>query len=314
MLESLALDALLILILLLLIPIGLYRGGIREVCSAAGVLLGLLVAQQWSLRWGAWTAGTTGIDEGISQFVVAVTILVLFAALIGYGAASAFPHSPGPGGRLYGGLIALGNGVLFLGALIQFVATYLYGGVYPDLIRRGFVARALSVGFDWVLLAVSAIVVLATVLGMIVRERETVDIPDDVRREPLVTLKRPATVPVMAPEPENLDPVRSDTDEQGPVAGTATVKIREVRHWEEATPPTMQDLQSGWSRTWPSSVTKDSKPAPPRSSPGPRPSRPPATGRPAAQSSEESVIRDWLAEDRDGSGNRTRGNRPVEDE
>lgn len=317
MIETLALDSLLILILLLLIPIGLYRGGLREVCSAAGVLLGLIVAQQWADRWGGWVADASGIDDGVSRFVVAVTVLVLFAALIGYAAASAFSYSPGPGGRLYGGLIALASGVLFLGALIQFVATYLYDGIYPDLIRRGYVSRALSVGFDWVLLAVSAFILVATVLGMIVRERETDEIVIDLPRDPVVTTRRSAAAPALAPEPVNLDPARTDPSNQDETTRTSAVRIREVRHWEEPTPPTMQDLQSGWTRTWPSSVTSDSKgpKGPPRRAGGssrtPRSSTP---ARPVPQTSEEAVIRDWLAEDRDANAGPRRPDRPIEDE
>ncbi len=314
MLETLALDSLLILILLLLIPIGLYRGGFREVCSAAGVLLGLLVAQQWAERWGQWVADTSGIDDGVSRFMVAVAVLVLFGGSIGYAAASAFTYSPSPGGRLFGGLLALATGVLFLGALIQFVATYLYDGVYPDLIRRGFVSRALSIGFDWVLLGVSATVLLAIVLGMIVRERETDDLVIDVPREPAATIRRPAVVPAMAPEPVNLDPARSEPGAAAHTEGTATVRIKEVRHWEEATPPTMHDLQSGWSRTWPSSVTPDMKGPPPRSAARSRIQRPAGPARPAAQTAEEAVIRDWLAEDQNAPGTAGQPRRPVEDE
>ncbi|MBA3275684.1 MAG: CvpA family protein [Chloroflexia bacterium] len=313
MLESLALDSLLILILLLLVPIGFYRGGLREVCSAAGVLLGLLVAQQWSPRWGSWVAGVTGIDEGISRFMVAMATLVLFAALIGYGAASAFTSSPSPGGRLYGGLVALASGFLFLGALIQFVASYLYDGVYPDMIRRGFVSRALSVGFDWVLLAVSVTVLVSIVLGMIVRERETDEILIEIPRDATSATRRPAPVPARAPEPVNLDPARAEASDVDPMAGTAVVKIREVRHWEEATPPTMRDLQSGWSRTWPGSVSADTATPAPRPGGVPRRARPASPDRPRAQSSEEDVIRDWLADDRSTNARRTHPNRPKDD-
>lgn len=316
MVETLALDSLLILILLLLIPIGLYRGGLREACSAAGVLLGLIVAQHWADRWGGWVANASGIDVGVSRFMVAVTVLVLFAGLIGYAAAAAFSYSPGPGGRLYGGLIALASGVLFLGALIQFVATYLYDGVYPDLIRQGYVSRALSVGFDWVLLAVSAFILVATVLGMIVRERETDEIMIDLPHDPVASVRRPAPAPTMAPEPINLAPARSDKVDQEETARTSAVRIREVRHWEEPTPPTMQDLQSGWTRTWPSSVTPEVK-----GSPGPRragaDARTPRSSTPArrgAQTSEEATIRDWLAEDQGANPRRERIDRPVEDE
>lgn len=313
MVETLALDALLILILMLLVPIGLYRGGLREVCTAAGVLLGLIVAQQWSERWGGWVGETTGIDEGISRFLVAIGVLLLFAGAIGYAAAASFASSPSPGGRLYGGLIALAYGVLFFGAMIQFVSAYLYDGVYPDVIRRGFVSRALSVGFDWVLLGVAAFALLSIVLGAVVRERDTEELPVDVPRDYQVTARR-AAVGAMAPEPENLEPAPNVERREEPVANTASVKIREVRHWEEQVPPTMQDLQSGWSRTWPSSVT--SEPNRPPTAPGSigRRSRPTHVGRPPARPTDEDVIRDWLAEDSSAERNGRRANRPVDDD
>jgi len=307
MIEALALDLLLIFILLLLVPIGLYRGGVREVCSAAGVLLGLLVATAWSSRWGEWLADLTGIDTSVSQFVVAVGTIVTFAALIGYGAAASFAYSPGPGGRLYGGLIALMSGVIFLGAVIQFVATYLYDGVYPDLIRDGYVSRALSTGFDRVLLAVSLAALLATLFGMIVRERETDEVMIEVSRPEPVT-RRSAPKPVQAPEPVSIEPASGEAAAE-PMSNTATVKIREVRHWEEPVPPTLQDLKSGWSRTWPSDVSREApKPSwSPRVPPQPQ-SRP-NQGKPS--NPDEAVIRDWLAEDRPRG---TPSRRPPRDE
>ena len=66
MIESLALDAFLVLILILLVPIGMYRGGLREVCSAAGLMLAYLVAVAWSDPLGQLVGGprpgsTTGL-------------------------------------------------------------------------------------------------------------------------------------------------------------------------------------------------------------------------------------------------------------
>lgn len=310
MLETLALDSLLILILLLLIPIGMYRGGLREVCSAAGVLLGLLVALQWSNRWGGWLADSSGIDDGVARFAVAVTTIVVFAGVIGYGAAATFSHTPGPGGRVFGGLISLASGVVFLGALIQFVAIYLYDDVYPDIIRDGYVSRSLSIGFDWVLLIVAGLVLLAALFGTIVRERDTGAIMFEVPRD-AVAVRRPAIVPTMAPEPENLEPGARESADPEALSATAAVKIREVRHWEEPTPPTIQDLKSGWSRTWPSSVTSE----PPKAA---RPGRSFRHGKPSQSprrtqgSPDEAVIRDWLAEDQPTL--RSRLPRPLDDE
>jgi uncharacterized membrane protein required for colicin V production len=313
MLETLALDAMLILILLMLIPIGMYRGGLREICSAAGFLLGFVVAQQWSSRWGEWVGDITSIDVGIARFVVAVGTMVLLTGLIGYGAAAAFAYAPGPGGRLYGGLISLATGIVFLGAVIQFVTQYLYDGVYPDIIREGYASRALSVGFDWVLLAVSLAMLLATIFGMIVRERETDEMLVEVPREAGTFSRRAAPVPAMAPEPVNLEPIEASRPQADPVAGTAAVKIREVRHWEEQTPPTLHDLQSGWTRTWPGAVTTDAKPFHDRGLPSQQ-SRPAASSRRPRESPDEAVIRDWLETDQKTDRRNLPADRPVEDE
>jgi len=300
MIETLALDSLLIFILLLLIPIGMYRGGLREVCSAAGVLLGLLVALQWSDRWGGWLADATGIDGGVARFAIAVAAIVVFAGVIGYGAAGSFSYAPGPGSRVFGGLIALGNGVVFLGALIQFVATYLYDGVYPDIIRTGYVSRALSVGFDWVLLIVAGLALLAMLFGMVVRERDADDAMLDIPRE-MVTARRPPVAPPMAPEPVTLEPTKNENTEESALSATASVKIRQVRHWEEPTPPTIEDLQSGWSRTWPSDVSSD----PPKSARTGRIARGKRVAQPKG-SPNETVIREWLAEDQQSPRLRSR--------
>ncbi len=313
MIEALALDALLILILLLLIPIGLYRGGLREVCAAAGLLLGLLVAGEWSGRWGDWMAEAAGFDAGVSKFVVAIATMVLCAGVIGYGAAASFSYSPGPGGRMYGGLIALLTGVIFLGALIQFVSIYLYDDVLPDIIRDGYVSRALTVGFDWVLLAVAGAVLLATLFGTVVREREIGETTIDYAPERPQPARRVPTSTATAPEPVTLEPSASNEPANDVVGHTAAVKIREVRHWEEPKPPTMQELQSGWTRTWPSSVTGDAgKVAGSRRDP-----RTPRTGSSSAKkpgSPDEAVIRDWLANDQSPPGTRSQPRRPAEDE
>ncbi len=310
MLETLALDSLLILILLLLIPVGMYRGGLREVCSAAGVLLGLLVALNWSDRWGGWLADSSGIDEGVARFAVAVASMVVFAGVIGYGAAASFAHSPGPGGRVFGGLISLATGVVFLGALIQFVATYLYDGVYPDIIRGGYVSRSLSTGFDWGLLIVAGLVLVAALFGTIVRERDSEETVFEAPRDS-VAIRRPAKAPMVAPEPVNLEPRAKESTEQDALGATAAVKIREVRHWEEPTPPTMQDLKSGWSRTWPSSVVSE-PPKAARPGRGHRSGKPPQNSPKRQGSPDEAVIRDWLAEDQHTQ--RSRPPRPQDDE
>ncbi len=307
MLDSLVLDALLIAILLLLIPIGMYRGGLREVCVSAGLLLGILVANQWSLRWGDTLEDISGIDLGISRFVAAVGAIVVIAGLVGYGAAAAFPHKPGPGGRLFGGLIALANGIIFLGALIQLGSTYLNEGTYPDIIREAYVARALSVGFDWVLLAVTFVALVGILFGMVVRERDPEGAFADLQVDQVQAPdRRPIRPAVPAVEPVKTEPIAPEPVPEP----TAAIKIKEVRHWEEVAPSSMDDLQRGWSRTWPGTV----KQVQPGSTKAPG-SRPASYGRKPAQSSdEESVIRDWLTEESSADRPRRDRSRPASDE
>jgi hypothetical protein len=293
MIESLALDALLLVIVISVVPLGMFRGGIREVCTSAGLLLGILIAQQWSDRWGDWVADVTGIDEGVSRFLVAIASIVTITGIVGYGAASAFGHRPGPGGRLFGGLLALANAVVFLGALIQFVADDLYEGVYPGIIQRGYVARALSSGFDWVLLAATGAMLVGILFGMVVRER---DIPDEeilvpASRESTGLLKPVAGATAAKTSIGQPSPGPSEPEVAAPPV--STVRVREVRHWEESVPSTIDELQSGWTRTWPTTVTSSDTTTPRRSGRGLRsdPRRP-------SSASDQEVVRQWLHDDK----------------
>ncbi len=305
MIASLALDALLLLILILLVPIGMYRGGLREVCSAAGLMLSYLVAVAWSGRWGDWLSDQTGIDDGVSRFGVAVLTMVVVTGVVGYGAAATFNYHPGPGGRLYGGLIALFSGILFQAAMIQFVRDDLHDGNLPAMIRESVLARVLATGFDNVLLGLTVAAMLATIFGMLVRERSTDDLVA-AAPAPTATVRRPAPVPVSAPEPDRIEP----TPIVPGVDTTANLRIREVRHWEDQAPPTEADLRSGWTETWPANdraapVSGRGRTAQTRSG-GTPPNRQSSPG-------EEDVLRTWLEEEqRRESGQPPRNSRVDE--
>lgn len=301
MVQSIVLDALLLLILMLLIPLGFYRGGVREVCSAAGLLLGLLIANEWAERWGSWVASQADVRTGVCQFVVAVTVLTVTTAVVGYGSGAGFSSRPGPGGRMYGGLIALLTGAVFLGSVINFVARFLTDSQYPDLVEDAYLARALSIGLDWVLLGVSLVVVLATVFGMVVRERDTdeFDIP--------VTYQVPAAAPTAAvarqaaprePAPDKIEPVAGP---EVPVRErTAAVTVKEVRHWEEPPPPRPSDLATSWHRTWPGGTKGSSLRARSEAQSARRPaSRNSPPDQQTTGGHDARIIRDWLAEGRE---------------
>lgn len=261
MVEALLLDFLLGVAILLLIPLGTHRGGLREVCSSAGLLLGILLGQQWAVRWGNWIADTFDTSNIGSRFSVAVATAIMTTVIVGYGASSAFSYRPGPGGKMFGAALAAMNGVVLAGYLINCVAIYLNDGDYPEVIDGGRIGRILSTGFDWVLLVVAMMVVLMSLLGFVVREREPADQPWLEAQRTFTSGKSTArqatsTQPYMTPESEKIEPesdtIATDTINQETFT---PIKIREVRHWEEQQPTRQQDTITGWQQTWPKSAT-----------------------------------------------------------
>lgn len=302
MLTSIVLDALLILIILMMVPLGFLRGGLREVSTSAALLLGVLMAGQWAGRWADTLESALDMGADTAEFVVSIAIVVVITGIVGYGGSAAFSWRPGPGGRIYGAFLALMNAVVFIGFLINtYIATIVEGEV-PETIDRSFVARAVSVGFEWMLLIGTAGILVATIFGMFVRERG-----DDESFE------------TVAPKPEDLYRVRyeeprprvrplneAESTQEMPATPSRPVRIREVRHWEDEPrePAPETRYGSGWRQTWPEDQQRTS----PSSA---RPSQPPA-GRAASGErrdqtggSQKDVLRNWMNTDRgkqDGDG------------
>lgn len=301
MVSSIALDALLMIILLMMIPLGFLRGGLREVCTSAGLLFGILLAGEWSDRWGRGLAGRLDIAEGSAQFLVAILIVVITGGLIGYGSSAAFSYRPGPGGRMYGAYIALFNGVVFAGFLINAVVDKVYDGKLPGVIDNGFVARALSTGFGWVLLVCAVGVLFATLFGMFVRERSGDDAgfpaasygPHQPAFRPAPQSTTNDAAPSTHGEPTGQEPAEHPS---------APVRIREVRHWEESAEQQAESPQpgytGGWRQTWPD-VKGHGPVLPWENRPAPKPpslKRVSGTLRKDEQKPADSrdVLRDWM--------------------
>jgi hypothetical protein len=253
MLEAVLLDSLLGIAILLLIPLGSFRGGLREVCSSAGLLLGILLSQQWAVRWGNTIGDLLNVDDNAAQFTTAVVTVIVTTMVVGYGASSSFNYHPGPGGKMFGAAIAVINGVVLSGFLINAVADHMNDGEYPQVVSDGQISRALSSGFDWVLLGAAITVALLSVLGMVVRERESADQPWASANARTDVRQVLPTKPYMTPESEKIEVPPPAADPNSPEF--VPVKIREVRHWEEQQPEKRTDTITGWQQTWPKSAT-----------------------------------------------------------
>lgn len=307
MLEGIVLDALLVLILLMMIPLGFLRGGLREVCTSSGLLLGVLLAQQWSPRLAGFLSGRIDMRIGLAQFVASIAIVVLSTAIVGYGGSAAFSYRPGPGGRMYGAYLALLNGLVFTGFLVNAIIDAFYDGELPGAVQEAYVSRALSVGFEWVLLVGAVGVAGATVFGIFVRERSD----DDLEYDPRSFAPSPAASAQQTQRHAAVQSVASWSEPEAPEPAeqrSAPMRIREVRHWEnerqETRPPRPEGYGGGWRQTWPDAETRNTtlpwdqqsaQASPKRVSGKPKPDVS-ADAKPK-NSGQREVLRDWLKDD-----------------
>lgn len=275
------LDFLLIVIVLMMVPIGFFRGGLRELSVSAGLMLGILMAQAWTDRWSGLVQRLFGMGEGSSRFLTSILICFGITALFGYGASAAFNYRPGPGGRLYGAFLALFNALVALGFLLTQWATFLEPDQPENSVTDGFVSRLLIERMDVILLIATIGIGLATIFGMFVRERGDVI--------PMMPANQPLYRPVTDVKPY-MDAGDDRESKDRPEANAAPVRIREVRHWEdeaENPKPDPTRYGTGWRQTWPDSD-------------GPsRPTRKSATSTPSPSrsvqgSGQTDALTDWL--------------------
>ena len=279
---SLVLDFLLIIVFLMMTPIGFYRGGVRELCVSAGLMLGILMSQSWGARWGVVFERMFGMNEGSAAFLMSVVITFSITGLIGYGGSAAFAWRPGPGGRLYGAYLALFNAMVVAGYLINLYGLYIVPSLDGDPVTDGIISRALSQGFGYVLLIATIGVGIATIFGMFVRDRAE-DSPSWQPPAPQLYQPTSTTRPYRVEESE---PVQRTSSEP--------VRILEVKEWEsqaEEPRPDPSTYGSGWRQTWP-----DGSPAKQRNTRSAGRTRPTSSEASRSEDTSESrnVLADWM--------------------
>lgn len=281
---SLVLDFLLVIIFLMMIPIGFYRGGLREMCVSGGLLLGILMSQSWGEQWSGLLERLFGMGEGGAAFLMSVIITFTITGLIGYGGSAAFTYKPGPGGRLYGAYLALFNAMIATGFLINIYSAYIVptGNVEP--VTSGIIARSLSDGFGSVLLVATIGVGMATVFGLFVRDRSDTS---EEWQPPQTSLYQQHTTT----RPYHQTAAEPVTDTQ-PAIGP--VRILEVKDWEESEESSRPDpttYGSGWRQTWPDATPAQQRSARNRSR---RPHSGGNTERPQESNTGKNVLADWM--------------------
>lgn len=206
MTDSILLDGLLALIILLAMPIGFWRGLVRETFAAAGILLGFAVAGAWEDRWGRRIADLLDVAAATGRFVAGLSLFLLIMLVVGYGGgALAAPKSTiGLFGRIGGAFVAAANAVVVLVWALGMIARDLATARSFEVMEDGIVAGRLLGDGEWVMLSVAGGAAAAVVVAFIAT---VVRGSDDL---PAVE----STAPVIhgPGQPHRLRPVRFPTD------------------------------------------------------------------------------------------------------
>jgi len=167
-----ALDLPVAVVLLMFIPIGLWRGALREWVACAGIALGLLLADGAGTRWGEGFAQFANMDPKLGTFAVATAFFLASVLLIGYGGGLALPYRPDLSwpNRALGALLGLGNGFLIVGGLLRLMQARLFDGRSNSPLHTATLAAFLiDASIVWVYLGLFLSLWLCVILGLITR-------------------------------------------------------------------------------------------------------------------------------------------------
>lgn len=159
------LDLLMIVVLIMFIPIGLWRGALREWIALVGITLGMLLADEWAGPWGGDLAAQTNLGARMAAFIVGTAFFLGATLLIGYGGGAALPFRPdlSRSNRLLGALLGVGNGALILSGTLRIMQRHLFEGRADSLLRGTILSRLLIDDVGW-----AELVLLVALLGCVV--------------------------------------------------------------------------------------------------------------------------------------------------
>ncbi len=190
------LDILLLILIALFVPIGFWRGTHREIMVSLGILLGASLAEWWAQPWGTDLANMTSLRDSGGAFMVAVLFLIGSTFLLGYGAGAALPLPP-PRiiSRVFGALVAAGNGALLLSFALRDIRVYLLPNSDSGFLDKALVAHFLSTGVGWILLVVGGaflpILLVMALFGQEAEITEYIDEEDEDYDPSYATAQRP---------------------------------------------------------------------------------------------------------------------------
>lgn len=164
-----ALDLIMVLVLVMFIPIGLWRGALREWITCIGAVFGLLLADAAGTRWGDGFARLSNMDPQLAGFTVATGFFLATTLLIGYGGGITIPYRADLSwtNRGIGAALSFGNGFLILGGLLHLMQGRLFDGRGNSPLHTATLAAFLiDSSVAWIYLGLFIILLLCVILGL----------------------------------------------------------------------------------------------------------------------------------------------------
>ena len=172
------LDILLLILIVLPIPIGFWRGAQREAFVTLGILFGATLSDWWARPWGGDLASMSGLRDSAGAFMVAMLFLVGATFLLGYGTGAALPMPPsGMIARIFGGIIAGANSALLFSFTLRNIRIFLLDNQSGNFLDHTLLAEFLSTGIGWILMG-AAVLFVPIVLALALIGPSTVLVPE----------------------------------------------------------------------------------------------------------------------------------------
>jgi hypothetical protein len=172
------LDILLLILIVLPIPIGFWRGAQREAFVTLGILFGATISDWWARPWGGDLAAMSGLRDTAGAFMVAMLFLVGATFLLGYGTGAALPMPPsGLIARIFGGVIAGANSALLFSFTLRNIRIFLLNDQDGNFLNHTLLAQFLSTGVGWILMG-AAVLFVPIVLALALIGPSSVVVPE----------------------------------------------------------------------------------------------------------------------------------------
>ena len=178
---SQVLDLLMGLVLLMFVPIGLWRGALREWMTLAGIALGGLLASSWGGAWGDDLSRASGMDANLAAFTVATAFFLGTTLVVGYGGGVTLPYRPDLTGanRALGALLGRANGTLILSGLLQLMQRHLFAGRDDSPLKTAGLATFLIDSVGWVHLGLLLLLLGCVFAGLARRATDGTPLMDE---------------------------------------------------------------------------------------------------------------------------------------